>query len=444
MLTDKQTLKDLDIFRSDENTLSIFSLTDKTVTAGGSYRLRQKFLDPPGTISQLIKQQEAVRFFSESESLKNFKFPFNTQRLKSLEEYVSSNINVVENGSLLECALFCLVDIEAYRYIKNGLKELLDFVNTFYNIIELKGTGTPVLLTKIKDDLNNLINDPDYREAVSLKNKKKFFFFRLLQSDRIFRTRLKEPFQNIMSWYYEIDALFSMARTTIEYNFKFPVIADGEDSIFQVEGLYHPLLQNAVPCDVSLVRDSNFVFLTGPNMSGKTTFLKAAGTAVFLAHLGMGVPAKSARLSYFDRLFSSLNITDSITTGYSYFYSEVMRVKQLAESLSVGEKVFSLFDELFRGTNVNDAYNASVMIISGLVRWQNSIFILSSHLWELWERIGAYSNIKNLCFESEIKNGTPVFSYNLISGISDMRLGLTIIQNENIMNLLNTTENFKK
>jgi DNA mismatch repair protein MutS len=96
---------------------------------------------------------------------------------------------------------------------------------------------------------------------------------------------------------------------------------------------------------------------------------------------------------------------------------------------------------LFRGTNVKDAYDASAMIISGFTRWQKSAFILSSHLWELWENIKVYPNIKDLFFESEIRNGAPVFTYQLISGVSNMRLGLKIIENEKIMDLLNPPQN---
>ena len=316
-------------------------------------------------------------------------------------------------------------------------------VRTFHKTIDHKGNRISFLLSKINDDINNLINDPDFKEAVRLKNNNKLLFFRVLQSDRIFRTRLKNTFQDLIGWYFEIDALFSMAKTTNENNFSYPEIANEEDFTFRIEGLYHPLLQNAVPYNIGLDNNSNFIFLTGPNMAGKTTFLKAAGTAVYLAHLGMGIPAKSARICYFDRLLTSLNITDNITAGYSFFYSEVIRVKQLAESLNRGEKVFSLFDELFRGTNVKDAYDTSVMIISGLVRWNRSIFILSSHLWELWEKIKVFPNIKELCFDSEIKNGKPVFTYHILHGVSDMRLGMTIIENEKIMNLLNSNENVK-
>ena len=405
MKIDKHTLKDLEIFKSDENTPTVFDFIDKTKTAGGNYCLREMFLNPPETFRELELQQEAIKYFTEADNYGNFIPQFNSHQMRSFEEYLSSNINVVENGSLMTCAIFCLTDIEAYRYLKNSLREIIGFVFIFNKTFITNGNEIPALLKDARNEIIHLMNDSDFRSATRLKENGKLLFMKILQSDRILRTRLKNTLENILKWYYEIDALLSMAKVTIENKFQFPEITDSESTIFHAEELFHLLLLNPVPCNVSLNKDSNFIFLTGPNMAGKTTFLKAAGTAVYLAHLGMGIPVKCAKISYFDCLFTSLNVTDSISTGYSFFYSEVLRVKQLADSLNDGEKTFSLFDELFRGTNVKDAYDASLMIISGLVKWNNSVFILSSHLWELWDKIKVFPNIKELYFESEIKRG---------------------------------------
>lgn len=442
MKIDKHTLKDLEVFKSDENTTTVFEFIDKTKTAGGNYRLREMFLNPPATYRELLMQQEAVRYFTDEANYGNFIPQFNSRQMKSFEEYLSSNINVVEDLSLISCVRFYLIDIEAYRYLKNSLKEFIDFLFTFNKMFKKAGNDMPSLLQQAQNEIVILMDDHNFRSAAKLKDGK-FLFQKVLQSDRIMRTRLRSALKNILQWYYEIDALLSMAKVTIENKFQFPEITDSQSPIFYAEGLFHPLLNNPVPYNVSLDKDSNFIFLTGPNMAGKTTFLKAVGTAIYLAHLGMGIPVRYAKISFFDRLFTSLNITDSISTGYSFFYSEVLRVKQLAESLNKGEKTFSLFDELFRGTNVKDAYDASVMIISGLVKWNESVFILSSHLWELWDKINVFPNIKELCFESEIRNEKPVFSYHLKPGISDMRLGMTIIKNERILELLNSVKNDK-
>jgi hypothetical protein len=351
----------------------------------------------------LEKEQEAIRFFSEQAVSSSLTLPFTSRQMKSLEEYLGSNINVIENESLLTCIIFCFADIESYRYIKGSLKEIIDFVYTFFETIRDKKDGTPHLLRRIHDELASLINDPDFIKAAGTKNNK-IRFWSILRSDRIFRTRLKKAFQEILERYYEVDALISMAITTAEQNFSFPDMINDNDPVFEVAGLYHPLLPNAVPYDINLAGISNFVFLTGPNMAGKTTFLKASGIAVYLAHLGMGIPARSARISYFDRLLTSLNITDSIASGYSFFYSEVKRVKQLAEHLKDGERIFSIFDELFRGTNVKDAFDASKMIISGWSVEHQHIYSVSN--WGIW-RILKLQQHQGTLLESKILDGGP-------------------------------------
>jgi DNA mismatch repair ATPase MutS len=195
-------------------------------------------------------------------------------------------------------------------------------------------------------------------------------------------------------------------------------------------------VKNPVKNSIDFSDNKNFVFLTGPNMAGKTTFLKACGVAVFLAHTGMGVPAKSLKLSYFDRLFTSLNISDNLPKGYSYFYSEVRRVKEVAEVLQQSRSAFVIFDELFKGTNVKDAFEGSLRIVKLLCRRENSLFMLSSHLLELGEKLQDEKTIKFLYFDSKVENSKPVFNYLLKEGLSDERLGMLILENEGVFKLL--------
>lgn len=436
MFIDKQTLSDLDIFKAGEAGLTVFDFIDKTKTAGGKFRLREKLLYPPENIKKLKLQQNAIRFFTQNYN--RFILPFSSQQIKSLEAYLSSNIEIIKSERFFECLQFYLSDIQAYRELKTGIKEITSFIFVFQSFFGInKKDELPELLKSISNEISSFINNYDFQNITKVFNNKGLYFFEVLKSDRILRAELKTNLKNIVAFYYEIDSLLSMAKTNIENNFQFPEFAEDETCLFQAEELYHPLLKKAMPCNVEINKDSNFIFLTGPNMAGKTTFLKAAGISVYLAHIGMGVPAKSARMSYFDSLFTSINVPDNVLKGYSYFFSEVKRVKQLAELLNNGENVFALFDELFKGTNLKDAYDASSMVISGLVQWKNSTVILSSHLWELWVNIRSFQNARSFYFESEIKNGTPVFTYSLKSGVSDMRLGMTIIKNEKIMDLLN-------
>jgi len=436
MLIDEQTLRDLDIIKTGEVGKALFDFIDKTNTTGGKHRLKEKLLHPPVSLGLVRMQQDAIRYLAGH--LVSFSLPFNDRHMKALEDYLSTNIIVLRSNNVVESLRFCLVDIQAYRYLKNSVSEMISFIKAFYRLFHdhKEKEGLPAILQKAYQELHFLIHGDRFKEICAQPVNTVFTYHHVLQADRLIRTQLKKYVTGILSWYYETDALLAMAKTTNECHFSFPDFIDTKEGIFEAERLYHPMLPKAVPVDIKLNRDSQFIFLTGPNMSGKTTFLKATGIAVYFAHLGMGVPAKRVTISYFDRIFTSLNKTDNILNGYSFFLSEVKRVKQLAEAINSGENVFSLFDELFRGTNVKDAYDATVMVASGLALWRNSMFVLSSHLWEVWDSISHWGNIRALCFESNIENGVPLFTYRLVSGVSQMRLGLTIIENEKIMELL--------
>ncbi len=114
--------------------------------------------------------------------------------------------------------------------------------------------------------------------------------------------------------------------------------------------------------DVSLHREKNLVFLTGANMAGKSTFLRALSTALYVAHMGFPVAAEAMEFSVMDGIYTTVNLPDNLGIGASHFYAEVLRVKKVAAELSMGKSLFIVFDELFRGTNVKDAHEATVAV----------------------------------------------------------------------------------
>ena len=93
---------------------------------------------------------------------------------------------------------------------------------------------------------------------------------------------------------------------------------------------------------MALTPQQNFLFLTGANMAGKSTFIKAVGVAAYMAHLGMAVPAKEMRLSFFDGLLSNIQVEDNIVKGESYFFNEVQRIHKTLEKISDGKNGSSL------------------------------------------------------------------------------------------------------
>jgi DNA mismatch repair ATPase MutS len=160
------------------------------------------------------------------------------------------------------------------------------------------------------------------------------------------------------------------------------------------------------------------------------------GIAVFLAHVGMGVPAKKLELSCFDGLLSNIQVNDDITKGESYFYNEVQRVKKTAEIIGNGKNWFILIDELFKGTNIQDAMKCSITVINGLHKMQNAVFVLSTHLYEIGDDIKNNNNIVFKYFETKIVNKELEFGYVLKDGISNDRLGYLILEKEGVVDLL--------
>jgi DNA mismatch repair ATPase MutS len=222
-----------------------------------------------------------------------------------------------------------------------------------------------------------------------------------------------------------------------ERKFVFPLALRPDKPVVILESVYHPHVPNAVGNTLRITPDSNVIFLTGANMAGKSTFMKSLGIALFLAHMGFPVPASRMEFSVLDGIYTTINLPDNLGMGASHFYAEVLRVKKMAHELSQSKRLFIIFDELFRGTNVKDAYEATVAITSAFAQKRNSLFVISTHiieagdvLKEKWENIG----FKYL--PTRMNGNTPVYTYTLQTGITADRHGMIIINNEGILDIL--------
>jgi len=142
------------------------------------------------------------------------------------------------------------------------------------------------------------------------------------------------------------------------------------------------------------------------------------------------------KLSVFNGLMTTINLSDNVLQGYSHFYSEVRRVREAAERIKESKKVLVLFDELFKGTNVKDAADASLLVTKGLAQIPNSLFIVSTHIVEIAEDLKTLPGVRFNCFEACWNNNTPEYDYLLKSGISSERLGMYIVEKEGIMEVL--------
>jgi len=273
-------------------------------------------------------------------------------------------------------------------------------------------------------------------QALISEDKKKLSAVQVLTYGGFLRNQYKTSAFELIDIYSRLDAYLSLATACIRYTYSFPSLTKTSEPFIIAKGLYHPLLETPVSYEVSLTPEKNFLFLTGANMAGKSTFIKAVGVAAYLAHIGMGVPSEEMQLSFFDGLLSNIQVVDNIIKGESFFFNEVQRIRNTIEKISDGRNWLILIDELFKGTNQQDAVKCSVTVIEGLRKMKNALFILSTHLYEIGEELKVHPNIQFHYFETSVKDDQLLFSYHLKPGISNDRLGYLILKKEGVVELL--------
>ena len=133
-------------------------------------------------------------------------------------------------------------------------------------------------------------------------------------------------------------------------------------------------------------------------------------------------------------LFRSLH--DDLRNGVSYFRAEALRVKAIAQAIAEGYRVVAILDEPFKGTNVKDALDASLAILERFAARRDCLFMFSSHLIELSERLSSTGQIDCRYFEAEEGEGRLRFDYLLRPGVSSQRLGMRVLREEGVFELL--------
>ncbi|HSW28446.1 MAG TPA: hypothetical protein VLH75_03030 [Longimicrobiales bacterium] len=260
-------------------------------------------------------------------------------------------------------------------------------------------------------------------------------FYTIFTLDRDYRGQEGEALRRLLRLAYRVDALVAMADATIQYGLVIPEVLDGPATL-EAEGLFNLFIPYPVPASIHLGQQHHMLFVTGPNMAGKSTFLRSLGVALYLAHLGMGVPATRFRFTPCQSLFAALNISDDIHSGVSFFRTEAMRMKAVAEAMNAGTRVVALVDEPFKGTNIKDAVDASWLVLDAFARATDGLFAVSSHLIELGDALLATDRVICCRFEAVESKENLEFDFILRSGISSQRLGMRVLEQEGLVALL--------
>lgn len=232
----------------------------------------------------------------------------------------------------------------------------------------------------------------------------------------------RETGSHVASWVQsvaEFEALSSLATLAFERPFwSFPTLVDSVGPLFEAEALRHPLLSPArsVPNDIALNETLRLLIVSGSNMSGKSTLLRAVGLNSVLAWAGAPVAARQMRISALQP-GASIGVADSLQDNRSRFMAEILRLRQILDLTKAGRPVLFLLDELLGGTNSQDRRIGAAGIVHKLLQFGAAGLITTHDLALAQIQQDLDDHAANVHFEDHMLNGQIDFDYRLLPGV---------------------------
>lgn len=238
-----------------------------------------------------------------------------------------------------------------------------------------------------------------------------------------------ERLQKLAKIVATIDGLQSFAVISEKYHYVKPIMSQGSQEIHLAEGR-HPVVekvlgqQTYVPNDVEMDKDTEIMLITGPNMSGKSTYMRQLALTVIMAQIGCFVPADEARLPIFDKIFTRIGAADDLISGQSTFMVEMMEANQALTYAT--ENSLILFDEIGRGTATYDGMALAEAIIEYIHENVRAKTLFSTHYHELTALEKELPRLKNSHVGAIEEDGELVFLHKMLPGPSDKSYGIQV------------------
>jgi len=307
MEIDKISLNDLSIFYGYED-FSVFNKLNNTLTTNGKEQLKKNLATPLSTIQAINNVQQTLKFIIQG--LEKWPIMISNGTIMVVERFYEYSFDTLPNHiSFLTAKSYKLFHNAEYTFIKYSVSHCFDFIKGMKSFVDkYLNENTPDNLKKLLELTAGILTTEELNVIQKFEKPGELTEPQQLQLGQFLRYHFKQNMVTLIDIHAQLDALYGMAMSTKKYQLVFLDFFESDHSRVTVEGLYHILLQKPVSYDVMMNLQSNFLFLTGANMAGKSTFIRAVGIAVFLAHVGMGVPAKKMELTLFDGMLSNINV----------------------------------------------------------------------------------------------------------------------------------------
>lgn len=226
-----------------------------------------------------------------------------------------------------------------------------------------------------------------------------------------------------------IDTLNTFAKISLENSYVRPKIR--EDNIIKIKDGRHPVIERNlkenefIPNDTDIGEDDNLIqIITGPNMAGKSTYMRQMAIIIILAQMGCFVPATFAEISICDQVFTRIGASDNISKGESTFMLEMNEVSNILKNAT--EHSFVILDEVGRGTSSDDGLSIAMAIVEYLSKNKRVKTVFATHFHELTVLENELANVKNLRIEILEENNNLVFLRKISEGKSDRSYGIEV------------------
>ena len=332
-----------------------------------------------------------------------------------------------------------IAGLETTEKERTGIKTLKVGYNKFFGYYIDVSKG---MLDKVPDDYirkQTLVNNerfitPELKEKETLVfsaetriNKLEYEEFRKIRSSI-------EPYtadlQKASSYVAMLDVLISFAKTAADNNYVKPVINDGD--IIDIRKGRHPAVEQILGAGMFVSNDTyidmsdhSMLIITGPNMSGKSTYMRQTAVIVLMAQIGAFVPAESAVIGVVDRIFTRIGASDNLSYGQSTFYIEMSELAGILRNST--SRSLIILDEIGRGTSTFDGLSIAWATVEYLSDPEHRVrTMFATHYHELTDLASEYSNVHNLSVAVSEDGSNVVFLHNIVDGPASKSYGIHV------------------